>query len=170
MFVKYVRNQARVERDVDGNEVPPEKQIVVFPGIEVTLNVPCQALVIFDADFPDDLFSLVLTALASTPSKPSDPKTTETKRLDHVTTLEKLREELDKHDYLKNKYIILPNVSDGGEHTLLRTAMHQSIRLCRAWADMLTVQSANSAKAATSGLRCSRHPTTNHADAVRPIP
>ena len=88
--------------------------------MELTLNVPCQAILVFDADFPDDLFSLVLTALAINPSKDTDAKTAETKRLDHVITLEMLRSELDKHEYLKNKYIILPNVSEGGADTLLR--------------------------------------------------
>src|SRR5207245_2726616 len=108
------------ERDVNGKPMAPEKQIAVFPGMELTLNVPCQALVIFDADFPDDLFSLVLNALAVPSSGASEAKTTETKRLDHITTLEKLREELDKHEYLKNRYIILPNVSESGRDTLIR--------------------------------------------------
>jgi type III restriction enzyme len=32
-----------------------------------------------------------------------------------------LKQELDKHEYLRNRYIILPNVSDGGSDTLLRS-------------------------------------------------
>jgi chromosome segregation protein len=120
LFAKFVRAAARAERDDEGNPIPPAEQIVVFPGMELTLNVPCQAILVFDADFPDDLFSLVLTALAINPSKDTDAKTAETKRLDHVITLEMLRSELDKHEYLKNKYIILPNVSEGGADTLLR--------------------------------------------------
>ena len=32
-----------------------------------------------------------------------------------------LKQELDKHEYLRNKYIILPNVSEGGSDTLLRS-------------------------------------------------
>jgi AAA domain len=40
--------------------------------------------------------------------------------LDQITTLEMLRSELDKHAYLRNRYIILPNVSEGGGDTLLR--------------------------------------------------
>jgi chromosome segregation protein len=120
LFAKYVRDAARAERDDEGHAVPGDQQIVVFPGMELTLNVPCQALLLFDADFPDDLFSLVLTALAIAPSKNAEPKTVETKRLDQITTLEMLRSELDKHAYLRNRYIILPNVSEGGADTLLR--------------------------------------------------
>jgi chromosome segregation protein len=120
LFAKYIRDAARAERDGQGHVIPAEQQIVVFPGMELTLNVPCQALLLFDADFPDDLFSLVLTALAITPSKDGEAKTAETKRLDHITTLEMLRSELDKHAYLRNRYIILPNVSESGADTLLR--------------------------------------------------
>jgi type III restriction enzyme len=120
LFARYVRQAARAERDANGKPLVPERQIVVFPGMELTLAVPCQALLIFDADLPDDLFSLVLAALAISPSGPEQAKTAETKRLDHITTLSMLRDDLDKREYLKNKYIIVPNVSEGGKDTLLR--------------------------------------------------
>jgi type III restriction enzyme len=81
LFARYVRNAAREE------PVPVEKRIVVFPGVELTLNVPCQALLIFDSDFPDDMFSLALSALAIMPSASTDAKTIETKRLDHISDL-----------------------------------------------------------------------------------
>ncbi len=80
---------------------PLKNRLLFFPGMELTLAVPCQALLLFDADFPDDLFPLVLTALAISAAKDADAKTVETKRLDHITTLEMLRAELDKHKFLK---------------------------------------------------------------------
>ncbi len=120
LFAKFVRDAARSERDGTGQLVPAESQVVVFPGLELTLNVPCQALLILDAELPDDLFSLVLTALAIVPSAADVSRTAETKRLEHITTLVKLREELDKYEFLRNRYIILPNVSEGGADTLLR--------------------------------------------------
>ena len=67
-FVPYIREAAANEADGDGNPVPKEKRITVLPGMELTLAIPCQAIIIFDADFPDDLFSLALNALAITPS------------------------------------------------------------------------------------------------------
>ncbi len=120
-FVKYIREAARAELDNDGAPVPANEQIVVFPGIEVTLNIPCQALLIFDAEFPEDLFSLALNALAITPRDASEPTTAEVVRLEQITTLGKLRDELDKYKFLRRRYIILPNVSDGGSDTLLRS-------------------------------------------------
>ena len=61
-FVRYVRAAAEEETDQEGEALPPEKRLVVFPGMELTLGVPCQALLIFDAAFPNDLFSLAMTA------------------------------------------------------------------------------------------------------------
>lgn len=120
-FVRYIREAAKSERDNEGNLVSDHAQIVVFPGIELTLSVPCQALLIFDANFPDDLFGLALNALAIEPNDPSEPTTAPTKRLEHITTLGGLKDELDKHGFLRRRYIILPNVSDSGSDTLLRT-------------------------------------------------
>ena len=119
-FTKYIRDAAKTELDDSGHAVPAENQIVVFPGIELTLNVPCQALLIFDAELPEDLFSLALTALAITPHAQSEPTTAEVARLEQITTLVRLRDELDKHQFLRGRYIIFPNVSDGGKDTLIR--------------------------------------------------
>jgi chromosome segregation protein len=83
-FVKYIREAAKTELDDEGTPVPKDKRIIVFPGIELTLNVPCQALLIFDAELPEDLFSLALTALAITPSDPSKSKTAQVARLEHM--------------------------------------------------------------------------------------
>ena len=120
MFVNYIRSAATEELDDEGDPIPENEKIIIFPGIELTLNIPCQALLIFDAAFPKDLFSLALNALTITPQDASEPTTTQIVRLEHIRTLSDLRYELDKHDFLRNRYIILPNVSDGGSDTLLR--------------------------------------------------
>lgn len=120
LFARYVRDAARDERGENGTPVAAESRIAVFPGIELTLNVPCQAIVIFDSEFPDDMFALALNALSIMPSPDDQSRTAETKRLESITTLAMLKEELDKREFLRNRYIILPNVSQGGTDTLLR--------------------------------------------------
>jgi len=122
-FVGFVRRAAQEEADDKGHSLPSEKRIVVFPGMELTLGVPCQALLVFDADFPDDMFSLATTALAISPSPSSSSRTAQIQRLNHIDSLPKLKSELDKHSYLRDRYIILPNVGDGGEFTLLRKGL-----------------------------------------------
>ena len=119
-FVKYVREAATDETDEEGEPIDERHRIVVFPGMELTLGVPCQALLIFDAEFPDDMFSLAMSALALEPNDDDEAKTAEVKRLDHIQSLKSLKDELDKRSYLRERYIILPNVSDGGSATLIR--------------------------------------------------
>src|SRR5215467_6319949 len=73
-FVEYVRRAAVEETDPEGKALAKEQRLVVFPGMELTLSVPCQALLIFDADFPADMFALAMTALAITPSPIAESK------------------------------------------------------------------------------------------------
>ncbi len=120
LFAKYVRQAALEEVNQDGAPVQEKNRIVVFPGMELTLSVPCQALILFDADFPDDMFSLAITALAINQSDDSQSRTAQVERL-NIRTITALKESLDKHEYLRGKYIILPNVSEGGSSTLLRS-------------------------------------------------
>ncbi len=121
VFVPYIRRAASEEIDQTGTPVQPEEQINVFPGMELTLGVPCQALLLFGADFPNDMFGLAATALAITPAASSEPTCNDVKRLDRIMTLAQLYEELDRHAFLKGHYIVLPNVSEGGASTLLRS-------------------------------------------------
>src|ERR1051326_2777640 len=54
-FAEYVRRAAGEETDPEGKPLAAEERLIVFPGMELTLSVPCQALLIFDADFPVDM-------------------------------------------------------------------------------------------------------------------
>ena len=101
--------------------IPPEQRLIVFPGMELTLGVPCQALLIFDADLPEDLFQLVKNALAIVQADDADEHAVEVERLTQITSFTQLYQELDKHAFLRGKYVVLPNVSEGGKSTLLRT-------------------------------------------------
>jgi len=71
-IVPYVRRAAAEETGPTGKPLSKEQQLVVFPGMELTLAVACQALLLFDAEFPDDLFDLAMKALAITPSPSGD--------------------------------------------------------------------------------------------------
>jgi chromosome segregation protein len=119
-FADYVRRAAAEETDPEGRPLTLEQRLVVFPGMELTLSVPCQALIIFDADFPSDMFALAMTALALMPSAATEAKTADTQRLTHIQSLKQIKEELDKHTYLRDKYIIFPHVGENGQFSLLR--------------------------------------------------
>jgi hypothetical protein len=59
--------------------------LVVFPGIELTLGIPCQALLILDSNFPDNLFAALLTALHIEAAPDGDAKTAPVARLKTFT-------------------------------------------------------------------------------------
>lgn len=47
-FVPFIRRAAAEEVDEEGTPLPEAHRLVVFPGMELTLGVPCQALLVFD--------------------------------------------------------------------------------------------------------------------------
>ena len=55
VFIEYIRRAAENETDKNGDPVPEKDRIIVFPGMELTLGVPCQALLVFDANLPAEL-------------------------------------------------------------------------------------------------------------------
>ncbi len=123
----YVRKAAAREVGPDGKVLPREQQLIVFPGLELTLSVPCQALLILDADFPVERLDAILARLAvpivdSKEGKLADVKTIE------VALLSQLHEELDKDSWLRGRYIVFPNVTDRGYQTLLRSHFQQKYR------------------------------------------
>lgn len=119
-FLPFIRRAAAEEQADDGTPIAAEDQLVVFPGMELTLGVPCQAIVIFDADFPNDMFSLAVNALAINQNDATQSKVRDVQRLGAITTFSDLKARLDAHEYLRGKYIVLPNVTDEGQFSLLR--------------------------------------------------
>lgn len=122
-FFPFVRQAAATEVDPTGKPIPPEHQIVVFPGVELTLSSPpCQALLLLSADFDEAKLPDILTVLAidETPSTEPALKSVELVSPTVVTNLNDLEAKLSQQKYLKQRFIILPNVTDGGHKTLLR--------------------------------------------------
>jgi len=123
-FFPYIRAAALAETSDDGSPLPQNEQVIVFPGIELTLAVPCQALLVLDADFPEDRLLDVLKCLNIDAVDAAADRLPATTSLDQFASLKDLHELLDEREWLKGRYIILPNATDGGYKTLLRTGMH----------------------------------------------
>lgn len=123
VFAPYVRDAASRETDLQGKILSAESRLTVFPGLELTLAVPCQALFILDADFPSDRLPDILTLLNIEAFDSSEPKLPETHTLEHIVSLAQLQDLLDQREWLRHRYIILPNVTDDGYKTLLRKGM-----------------------------------------------
>lgn len=123
-FFSYVKGAATEELDDRGEPVPADQRIVVFPGVELTLTAPnCQALLLLDADFPLAFLDSVLTTLAINPAPPSAAKAADVQRIPTsvVGDLKQLYTKLDDFASLKGRYIVLPNVTERGYGTLLRS-------------------------------------------------
>lgn len=123
-FSPYIKKASQDELDDQGHPVSAEKRIIVFPGIELTLTAPnCQALLLFDADFPENLLQSVLVALAITPNRPEDAKHAAIVRIPQsvVNDLPHLYQILNQHEHLKGRFIVLPNVKENGHGTMLRS-------------------------------------------------
>jgi type III restriction enzyme len=123
-FFPYIKKAAEDEVDSVGHPIPSSEGIVVFPGLELTLTAPnCQAILILDANFPENLLQSVLTVLAITPAPSVDSKHHQTHRIPQnvVSDLGDLYSKLNSHEHLKGRFIVFPNVSETGSATLLRS-------------------------------------------------
>lgn len=123
LFAPIIRRAARDERTAGGDRLEPADQLVVYPGVELTLALARQALLILDADFPDDRLPQVLQALAIVPVDSGLPTLPDVTALDHISSLSELHKKLNEHDWLRGRYIVLPNVTDSGHKTILRKGM-----------------------------------------------
>lgn len=123
-FFPYIKKATQDELDSSGQPVPEIERIVAFPGIELTLTAPaCQVILILDADFPENLLPSVLTALSISPSPATEAKHATIQRVPQnvVSDLSDLYDKLSSHAHIKGRFIVLPNVSETGHGTMLRS-------------------------------------------------
>lgn len=123
VYAPLIRAAASRETDANGRPLDERERLVVFPGVELTLGVPCQALLLLDADFPDDRLDQVLDVLNINKCDPEAERLPDVTRLDHIDSLRQLYGLLDQRDWLKGRYIVLPNVTDTGHASLMRSGM-----------------------------------------------
>lgn len=127
VFYDHIRRAAETERDPVGNELTRLEQLVVFPGVELTLAVPCQALLVLDADFTSSRLPAVLDLLTIDPTDPSEAQHAQPSQL-AFQDLGQLHQRLDEHSWLRGHYAIFPNVTDSGHKTLMRQGMQAKYR------------------------------------------
>lgn len=127
-FFPFIKRAAAAEQLADGTPVPVREQLTVFPALELTLSVPCQAILILDADFPEDRLNDVLKALHFDPIDAALDVLPQTTVLPDSGDLNDIHAKLDKNDWLRGRYILLPNVTPNGHKTLLRESFQAKYR------------------------------------------
>lgn len=122
-FYKYIKEAVERELDKDGNLIKKEKQLIVFPGLELTLSTPpCQAILLLDPSLNEGDFNNILAKLSIEKVDEKISKLGAVIRINDsaINNLNDLCEKLDALPSLKDKYILLPNVSSRGSDTILR--------------------------------------------------
>lgn len=128
VFAKILRRVAESENRELIEAERESECITVFPGIELTLANPVsQALLIFDADFNDYHLDSVLHSLGLAPSNEYERATCRTERIsqEQINDLSHLHRKLNELQYCREKYIVLPNVTSGGQHSILRNGFQE---------------------------------------------
>ena len=128
VFAKIIRKVAEEENVIFKQQGENNKIVTVFPGVELTLANPiCQCILIFDSDFLDSNLDSILSILGITQSNKFEKLTIPTTRIstEHIADLKHLHKKLDEISYCVGKYILLPNVTDGGTSTLLRSGAQE---------------------------------------------
>jgi len=130
-FFPIIREAANSELDDNGQPIPDENKIVIFPGLELTLSTPsCQAILIIDSDYPLNNLNQILHILGITPNSADEATTIQTVAISNtnVNGFEELYDKLNTIESLRNKFIVIPNLSEGGRHTLLRAGNSEHYR------------------------------------------
>ncbi|AKA35383.1 TrlF family AAA-like ATPase [Flagellimonas lutaonensis] len=128
VFVQHLRRVAIEQNEIHEIMGEPEKKVTVFPGIELSLSNPAsQAIIIFDADFEDTHLNSVLNFLGIQPTDAYDRQTVQTQRISQevINNLPQLHKILDEVSYCKGRYIVLPNVGKGGQHSIIRQGFQE---------------------------------------------
>jgi chromosome segregation protein len=106
----------------------PAFDLWLFPGMELTCRNGVQSLIIFDADLSEEwrreAQSLLGIVVADLEEKAHQaPRVTQLGcTYPHIAT------QLDAVDGLRGKYIVLPNVSQGGQHTVVTAGAHADFK------------------------------------------
>jgi len=130
-FYPIIKEAAVSELDEQGQTIAGEKKIIVYPGIELTLSTPpCQAILIIDTDYPVNDLDQILHLLGVTPNCPEEETTIQTVPITNtiVNGFEELYDKLNTIQSLRGRFIVLPNLNDGGQHTLLRAGNSEHYR------------------------------------------
>ncbi len=122
-FAKYFQLAAQEDKTSSPAPTPSAQDPIIFPGAELTLAVPCQAIVLLDADADPSIQAMLLEAIGVGNTYPDGAADGPPVTPLDFRSLKDLDNALRRysHGALKGRYIILPHVGDDGSHkTLLR--------------------------------------------------
>ncbi len=96
--------------------------------MELTLAVPCQALVLFDPDVRDEDLEWAMANLGINQASARDAKAQSPVNRLPIGALDEIYRRLEQRPSIKDRFIVLPNVNDGGDDTILRPGFSERYR------------------------------------------
>jgi chromosome segregation protein len=123
VLVPYVQDAIAARKKADANF-----DLWLFPGMELTASGGVQCLIIFDADLSDDWRKQAQGKLGIVYAD-LDEKSAKGPKVTQLTcNYADIGSSLDELVGLRGRYIVLPNVSQGGGHTVLTDGAHADFR------------------------------------------
>lgn len=123
VMIPYVQAEIseRLSKDIDFD-------LWLFPGMELTCRNGVQCLIIFDADLSEEWrrdaqSKLGITVASLNEAARQGPKVTQL-----GFPYPDIATRLDVEPKLRSRYIVLPNVSEGGQHTVVTAAAHADFK------------------------------------------
>lgn len=106
----------------------PEFDLWLFPGMELTCRGGVQCLILFDAELTEEWRNAAQGRLGIVVAELNGKE----RQALRVTQLDcsypEIAQKLDSVSQLKGRYIVLPNVSQGGHHTVLTDGSHADFK------------------------------------------
>lgn len=123
VMAHYVRARL-MERTTAGEKI----DLWLFTGMELTAETGVQAIIIFDAAL-DVEWIKQSQAILGIPHPAVDPMSAKAPKVTQITCgYHQICDRLDETEALRGRYIVLPNVSDSGKHTVLYSGGHSHFR------------------------------------------
>ena len=117
-YVQAASQNSEFDPEADFEPLPGEQKPLVFPGMELTVRQGCQIIVLLDPKSGLNIQKLLLTTACGTTPECKASKGPVVQQLSFADPTE-LDKRLRGTD-LKDQYLLLPNVNDGGQHSWLR--------------------------------------------------
>ena len=123
VMLPYVQKTIEARRQAD-----PDFDLWLFPGMELTAKDGRQCLIIFDADLPEKWWEAAQGKLAIAYADQDKLNAVGSSVTQLTCAYPDIAKLLDDVVGLRSRYIVLPNLSQGGQHTVLKNGAHGDFR------------------------------------------
>lgn len=123
IMVPYIQRAVERRRFADN-----DFDLWIFPGMELTARHGVQCLIIFDASLSEDWRKEAQSRLGIVTADLDEKAQQAPKVTQLADAYPDIAETLDHIEQLRGRYIVLPNVSQGGQHTVLTNGAHADFK------------------------------------------